>query len=92
MPRRSDLQFAVISLGACLLASQALAIAIPDATIWNSTGGIAASIAATLGVGKIKNANINGLTGLFAGDAWTLLDNTNKPPKPFNDVGSRTAL
>gem|GEM_PF-2010559 len=86
MEFQKKLRTTVISLGACLLASQAHAIAISDATIQNPTGGLEPSSAAVLEKGKIKNANINALTGLFAGDAWTLLDRTNKASKPFNDV------
>jgi len=86
MKFRKNLRTAVISLGASLLASQAHAIAITDATIQNSIGGLDSSSAAVLGLGKIKNANINALTGLFAGDSWSLLDRTNKPSKPFNAV------
>ncbi len=86
MTFRKNLRTIAIGLGASLLVSPAHAIAIAGATIQNSTGGLNSSSAAVLGQGKVKKANINALTGLFAGDEWRLLDRENKPSKPFNNV------
>ncbi|MEZ5504302.1 MAG: hypothetical protein R3E50_17200 [Halioglobus sp.] len=77
---------AFISLGACLLASQAQAIAITDVNLQLSGGGSANPSAAELAQNKPKKAKINALTGLFAGDPWTLLDKSNKPSKTFQGV------
>jgi hypothetical protein len=78
------LRIALLGLGATLLASQAHSVAITDTSI-QTTGGVFVNPAsAYLGQGKAKKAAINGLTGLFAGDPWTKLDNTKKASTTFN--------
>jgi len=80
------LRTVVITLGATLLATKAHAGLISDATIRNTSGGLDAANAVLMGKGKVKKANVNLLTGEFAGDAWSLLDRTNKSSTPFNGV------
>lgn len=86
MTFRKGLGSTVISLGACLLASQVNAFALTDAGIRNLAGEIESSSAAHQGKGNAKVADINALTGLFAGDAWSFLDETNKSSTAFKDV------
>jgi hypothetical protein len=81
-----QLRTAVIALGVSLLAAQAHAIAVSNATIRNSQGGFDNASATWLGQGHIKDANIDALPGLFEGDHWSLLDRTNKSSKTFNGV------
>ncbi|MEZ5572925.1 MAG: hypothetical protein R3E64_13010 [Halioglobus sp.] len=75
-----------LSLGLCLLASQAHAIAVSAVTLQNSGGGYDNASASAQGLKKPKKSVINGLDGLFAGDQWTVLDKSNKPSKTFNGV------
>jgi len=75
-----------LSLGASLLTAQAHALAITDVSVQNSGGGYDNASAAAQGLKKPKTSVINSLDGLFAGDAWTVLDDTRKPSKTFNGV------
>lgn len=80
-----DFSAMAVSLGACLLASHVHAAAITDINIQGS-GGFDGPAAVFSGSGKPRKDTINALAGLFEGDAWSLLDKTNKPSAPYNDV------
>lgn len=86
MTIRKGISTAVVTLGAYLLASHAQAVAITDASILGAAGAFQSSSAVQSGKGKPKKEHINGFSGIFAGEPWSLLDKTNKPAEPFNDV------